>query len=258
MDPAFKQCPKCQHLRTPEESGDAGVCPACGLVFAKWAGRDSFVPPSLRAKAAAADEAAPLAEITDRLLDAPRAVPAAHIHGRAAIWALLAFWGLRLALLDYRTDELLESFMHSIVIPFHEAGHVLFMPFGRFMTVLGGSLFQVLMPLIVAGAFFIQQRDAFGAGLGVWWAGASMVDVSAYIYDAADPQLPLIGGGTGADSFHDWIYLLDVFHQTRHSPFWGGLAHAIGILVMVAGLAWSAAVLWRQHRRREDVNPLLP
>ena len=44
----FSTCPKCAHARTPEETADPGICPACGLVFAKWAARDSFVPPSLR------------------------------------------------------------------------------------------------------------------------------------------------------------------------------------------------------------------
>ena len=33
----------------------------------------------------------------------------------------------------------------------HEAGHVLFMFFGEFMTILGGSLFQVLAPAAFAG-----------------------------------------------------------------------------------------------------------
>ncbi len=38
------------------------------------------------------------------------------------------------------------SFLHLINLPFHEAGHILFIPLGRFMTVLGGSLFQVIVP----------------------------------------------------------------------------------------------------------------
>ena len=30
------QCPKCRYQRRAEDRGDAGICPACGLVFAKW------------------------------------------------------------------------------------------------------------------------------------------------------------------------------------------------------------------------------
>lgn len=41
------------------------------------------------------------------------------------------------------------AFMHNINLPFHEFGHVLFMPFGRFMAILGVSLFKVTMPLFL-------------------------------------------------------------------------------------------------------------
>ena len=36
-----------------------------------------------------------------------------------------------------------------------------------------------------------------------------------YAYDAADPLLPLIGGGTGADSFHDFIFLFEPLRPAR-------------------------------------------
>ena len=58
------------------------------------------------------------------------------------------------------------SFLHLPNLVFHEAGHILFLPLGRFMTVLGGSLTQVLVPLVCAGAFLWQTRDAFGAAVG--------------------------------------------------------------------------------------------
>ncbi|MCK9284910.1 MAG: hypothetical protein M0P39_11565 [Rhodocyclaceae bacterium] len=252
---AFAICPKCRHRRTPEETADPGVCPACGLVFAKWLARDSFVPPSLRKRVQDDDEPVLIEEAAARLLDAAADVPPEHLWGRAAIWAGIAVWAVRIALNDYRGEEALDSFMHLTVILFHEAGHILFMPFGEFMTVLGGSLFQVLMPLIAAAAMLIQQRDPFAAGLGLWWAGASLVDISSYIHDAADPVLPLIGGGTGTDRFHDWIFLLDSVGRTARSPLYAAWVHGFGIMVMLAGLAWAAAVLWRQKRRRRDASP---
>ena len=42
----------------------------------------------------------------------------------------------------------------ELTILFHEFGHVFFRPFGEFMTILGGSLFQVLLPLPLALFFF--------------------------------------------------------------------------------------------------------
>lgn len=33
----YKICPKCAYERSPADAGHPGICPACGLVFAKWA-----------------------------------------------------------------------------------------------------------------------------------------------------------------------------------------------------------------------------
>src|SRR4026209_1559367 len=77
-----------------------------------------------------------------------------------------------------------NSFLHLPDLIFHEAGHVLFSPFGRFMTVLGGSLLQVLIPIICAGTFLYQQHDRFAAAVCTWWAGQNLVDLAPYIADA--------------------------------------------------------------------------
>ena len=64
--------------------------------------------------------------------------------------------------------------------------------FGDFMAVLGGSLLQVLMPAIVAGAFLLRHANPFGAAVGLWWTGQSLVDVAVYIA-GGDLNLTAIG-----------------------------------------------------------------
>jgi hypothetical protein len=98
----------------------------------------------------------------------------------------------------------------------------------------------------------IQNRDPFGAALGLWWAGSSLVDLAPYIYDAADPQLILLTGTTGEDGPHDWIYLLGTFGKVARSPAYGGATHSFGVAVMIAGLAWAAFMLWQQKARLVD------
>src|SRR4029450_2953333 len=71
-----------------------------------------------------------------------------------------------------------QSFLHLPHLIFHEAGHVIFSPLGRFMTVLGGSLFQILVPLICAVSFAYQYEDRFAAAVCAWWAGQNVVDVA--------------------------------------------------------------------------------
>src|SRR6185369_9061854 len=84
------------------------------------------------------------------------------------------------------------SVLHLPNLVFHEAGHVIFGFFGRFLTVLGGSLFQVLLPLGLAFAF-LRQNDPFGAAVCTWWAGQNVLDVAPYIADARALQLVLLG-----------------------------------------------------------------
>ena len=170
-------------------------------------------------------------------------------YGRCIAFVLLAVWSWFLFGYDYRDGEIGGSFMHDILLPIHEAGHVLFRPFGEFMMILGGSLFQLLFPLAIGIAFIVKNRDNFGAAIGFWWAGVSIVDLSPYIYDALHPQLVLIGGGTGADGPHDWIYLLTRLGQIDNAQHWGAFAHVCGGLLMLGALVWGAALLWLQRRQ---------
>jgi len=188
----------------------------------------------------------------DRLLILPDRDPVM-IGVRGAVLALLAAWGFYLFSRDLAGGEVGQSFMHGILLVFHEAGHVIFIPFGEFMTVLGGSLFQVAFPLGIGLAFLRVNRDGFAAALGLWWAGVSLVDVAPYIYDALHPQLVLLTGETGENGAHDWIYLLRRLGQLDRAQGWGRFTHLVGGLVMVSGVVWAGAVLrraWRSNASR--------
>ena len=163
--------------------------------------------------AALAEDRVPLRE---RLLDVPWDVPRSVWFGRLAALGLFAVWGTAM-LLSKMTDP--PVLLHLTVILFHEAGHVLFTPFGDALRVAGGTLGQLLMPLACAVSLH-RRGDNFGAAICCAWMGMSGMDASVYAYDAADPVLPLIGGGTGADSFHDFVFLFDRYHQLGHARGW--------------------------------------
>ena len=71
---------------------------------------------------------------------------------RAALVAGLGIWTIQFGRTPIGADAM-DSFLHLPDLVFHEAGHMIFAPFGRFMTVLGGSLLQCLIPVIAAIAF---------------------------------------------------------------------------------------------------------
>src|SRR2546423_15574618 len=75
----------------------------------------------------------------------------------------------------------------------HEAGHVVFMPFGEFVMIAGGSGFQVIVPVVFC-AYFVYQRQYFAASVTSFWIGESILNVSVYAQDAVAMQLPLLGG----------------------------------------------------------------
>lgn len=175
----------------------------------------------------------------------------AAIAGRAALLAFLALWTLGFLRHGLDAEHLYSSFMHLVHIPFHEAGHVLLSPFGRFVTVLGGSLFQVAIPLVCAAVLLAKTRDPFGASVAAWWAGQSLMDVAPYIADARALKLVLLGGRTGAEvEGHDWEYLLGALGWLHRDTALGRASFTVGALVMVAALAWGAAVAWRQWTSR--------
>ena len=150
-------------------------------------------------------------------------------------------------------DSGYQSFIDIPNLVFHEAGHILFRPFGEFMTVLGGSLFQVLFPLIFAIAFAYQYDNWFAAAVCTWWAGENLIDVAPYIADARKLQLVLLGGRTGAEvEGHDWEYLLTALGWLHLDTRLGRAAHIAGTLIMIGALVWASIILLR--RPADDVT----
>lgn len=240
MADTYAQCPKCGE-KFSEPLPASASCPNCGLYFFKW-GRPA------RKLAIGEESVTGNTGLFDALFAPREQMDPASFYGRIGALVLLAAWGGFLFGYDYRSAEINESFLHNIMLPIHEAGHVLFMPFGEFLTILGGSFFQLALPFGIGAAFILKNRDNFGAAVCLWWTGASLLDLSPYIYDALHPQMLLLGGHTGEDGPHDWIYLLDVFGQLEHAQGWGAFVHALGGLAMLTGVAWAAAVLKRQRQ----------
>jgi hypothetical protein len=184
------------------------------------------------------------------LLDWPAVVSRSGLVARAAFLALLAVWTARFLRHGMDAEALMDSFLHLVNLPFHEAGHVLLTPFGRFLSVLGGSLLQVAIPLLCGAVFLLKSRDPFAASVTLWWAGQSLMDLAPYVADARALRLPLLGGRTGAEvEGHDWEYLLGALGLMEHDVTLGKLSFALGALAMLGALAWGGAFLWRLRAR---------
>jgi hypothetical protein len=242
-------CPKCAYQRLPTDGHiHEGVCPSCGIAYQKYLDRQRGVAPVAAIEADLEVVPTPIEWLKLRMLELPPQVDGVTLGARAAAWCAFALWTIWFTIHGVNWETIGGSFLHNVILPFHEFGHVLFSPFGRFMAILGGSLFQVLMPLGLMVAFILKQREPFGASVMLWWAGQSLVDLSPYIADAVERGLPLVGGA--GEASHDWGNLLTMTGMLGHTQGLARTCFALGVLAMLAGLAWGAKLLYLQRECR--------
>lgn len=250
MQQNFTQCPKCGH-KLPEAQPADSSCPSCGIFFFKW-----VLSKQAEKRVEDEEEDEPIEKRESwlsELFQPLDKLDEVSFYGRCAVLLGLAIWSWFLIGYDYRIGEINQSFMHNILLPIHEAGHVIFRILGDFMMILGGSFLQILLPFGICVAFIVMRRDNFAAAACFWWTSVSLVDLSPYIYDALHPQLTLIDGSTGDESgIHDWINIFRTFNMLEHAQSFGALAHFLGSVLMAASLLWAVAILLRQRSQLGD------
>ena len=242
------KCPKCNF----EQSDRNTECLRCGIIFEKFHNRQKAAARHHRISGAPAAMASGFWDITKNLIFHvnPEVNPLI-FGGRAVFFLVILIWGLKFIFTPMESGYVFKSFWHLVNLPFHEAGHIFFRPFGRFMTSLGGSLTQILMPLICLGVFLIKTRDTFAASFCLWWTGESFMDLAPYIDDARRLTLPLVGGNTGRTSpygFHDWEFILKESGLIRYDHTLATMAFTIGCLLMGCAFIWGAYILLQQYR----------
>ncbi len=228
-------CPKCGH----QQNDGNRECARCGLIFSRYSRIDysSLTQPSL------------LRRVLSYLLYTKDRVPVAGFAGRLGLFVFLVFWSFGFMVHTVESNYAGNSFMHLVNLPFHEAGHVFLVFAGSLMHSMGGSLGQVIMPLICMLTLLIKTRDTFGASVTLWWMSESILDIAPYINDAKTMQLQLLGGNTGTNApygFHDWNFILSELGLLEHSHFIAVIADTAGKTVMAISLVWGATVLARQ------------
>ncbi len=200
-------------------------------------------------------KAGALARVTTYLLPPADDSPPSAFFGRLVLVVVLAIWGIMFVFAPISGDYVGRSFMHLVNLPFHEAGHLFFSFLGDFLRVLGGTLTQVLIPLVCVAAF-IRRRDVFGAACALWWTGQSLIDAAPYIYDARAGQLMLLGGVTGqeAPEFHDWHNILGRLGLLSWDHSIAYATKGAGVILIFSALAWAWWYVLRSRRNRGRIG----
>jgi hypothetical protein len=143
----------------------------------------------------------------------------------------------------------IPNFLHLVDLVFHEAGHVIFGFFGRFVAVLGGSLNQVLIPMLCT-AVFVWRTQLASAAVTLFWTGQSICDVAVYVADGRALALPLLAEGL----IHDWNFILGTLGLLNAAESLGRLTFALGALTMLAALVLLAWDAWTHMLSSETRN----
>ncbi len=157
-----------------------------------------------------------------------------------------AFYGFMLcavALLGavLRDDDGFLPIVDHVNLAFHEAGHPLLGLLGERIGLYGGTLLQLLVPVVVALSFALR-RDALGTAAGALWTSQSLCNVAPYMADARSQALPLVGGGE-----HDWALILEAWGLLAWDTRLAGFVRFVGLLGMLAAVAW---LTWRVRVER--------
>ena len=160
---------------------------------------------------------------------------------RAVLTLLLAVYGyicLR-SPVEYR-------WLDSLDLAIHETGHLVFAFDGEMLAVMGGTLFQLIVPAAFVVALW-RTGDRHGATVPLWWMGQNCWNISVYIRDARAQELPLVGGGE-----HDWAFLLEEWGWLSRDGALADTVHLLGVLLYLAAIVGGWFLL-RQEPGMEDL-----
>ncbi len=141
-------------------------------------------------------------------------------------------------------------FLDNANFMIHEVGHFVFWPFGEFLMMLGGSLLQVLVPILF-GIYFFVKKAPYAAAFCVFWVGDNIINVGRYVADSRALQLPLFGGGR-----HDWNWLLSEMGILGQDTVIAGGLYFVGRLLLIAGLILMAIAIVYSYRKASSSQQL--
>jgi hypothetical protein len=200
-------CPKCGF----QQQGNT-ECMKCGIVFAKY--------DADRSGAAHNNTGSNLAnnlDTTDRWIS--RA-------GKFSIISMMSFFFFYMVI-----KRNAWCFLDYVNLPFHESGHIIFSPFGKTVQFLGGTISQLMWPIILM-VYFVRRKEWLSSSFCLFWFGENFLNISKYVADARVMALPLVGGG-----IHDWNFLLSKWGLLTYDHAIANALFFIGSVFMTVSIA---------------------
>ena len=150
-------------------------------------------------------------------------------------------------------DSFLVRIITNVNYVFHEAGHAIFRIFGnRTLLVFGGTLTQVLIPLIISMIFWNRRKTA-GFAFAMVWMFTNFLKISVYMADARRPVLLEL---SGLETFggHDWINLFNWWDLWSYDRFIAKTTWTLGWFGMVCTALWYFWIWFINRSRNHEQN----
>jgi hypothetical protein len=141
-----------------------------------------------------------------------------------------------------RTGFLIIDYVNLII---HEGGHFFFSWFGHTIMILGGTLGELLVPLLGA-VYFWWKRETTAVAFCSFWFFENFLYVGTYMADARTSALPLVGSEES-----DWTILFTQWGLLVKDLQIGATTRALGWLGMLATVAWLAWRLWHGVKAKD-------
>lgn len=160
---------------------------------------------------------------------------------RVAGIAWLCFYALFLLYAGMNRSGFLVLDYVNLMI--HEGGHFFFSWFGETIRILGGTLGELIVPLLCA-AYFFWRRETTAVAFSFFWFFENFPYIGTYMADARTSALPLVGSDES-----DWTILFGQWGLLAQDQKIGGVMRILGWLGMIAAAAWL------EFRTRRDAAP---
>jgi hypothetical protein len=122
---------------------------------------------------------------------------------------------------------------------FHEAGHPIVGLVSARLEPYGGTLGQLVFPIVVAVTFW-RRGQLVGVAAGTIWFFENWWNIARYVADARAMELPLVGGGD-----HDWHTILSRWNLLQYDLRIAAALKIIAWVGVAASCAWVAWHAWR-------------
>ncbi|TVQ78226.1 MAG: hypothetical protein EA369_07085 [Bradymonadales bacterium] len=166
------------------------------------------------------------------------------MEGRSRGWrSLLLLWSAWIAyhvFIDQNPSITRNPFFffdHGI----HEIGHWVTRPFGMWVSVASGTIFQVLFPFVPIIAL-LRQNDIHGAFFLLTWVSSCLLNVAFYAGSAAYSDL-LLWTPHRLTIYHDWVWMLSQLQALHWAPAIKNFFYALSVIALCTSIAGQILLL---------------